>query len=39
LVDKGTKGVDNQPSSVSPNDDNVIAGNDVDWTTGVKFSD
>lgn len=39
LVDKGTKGVDNQPSSVSPNDDNVIAGNDVDWTTGIKFSD
>ena len=39
LVTKGTRGVDNQPSSVKPNDDNIILGNDVDWTNGVKFSD
>ena len=39
LVTKGTKGVDNQPSSVQPNDDNVIAGNDIDWSNGMKFSD
>lgn len=31
LVTKGTKGKDNQPSSVRPNDSNVIAGNDVDY--------
>lgn len=39
LVTKGKVGVDNQPSSVSINDNNVIAGNDVDWSNGVKFSD
>lgn len=39
LVTKGTKGVDNQPSSVQSNDDNVIAGNDIDWSNGMKFSD
>ena len=39
LVTKGKVGVDNQPSSVKENDSNVIAGNDVDWTTGMKFSD
>lgn len=39
LVTKGKKGVDNQPSSVAPGDDNVILGNDTDWTNGVKFSD
>lgn len=39
LVTKGTKGVDNQPSSVQPNDDNVIVGNDIDWSNGMKFSD
>lgn len=39
LVTKGTKGVDNQPSSVQPDDDNVIAGNDIDWSNGMKFSD
>lgn len=39
LVTKGKVGVDNQPSSVQANDQNVIAGNDVDWTTGQKFSD
>lgn len=39
LVTKGKVGVDNQPSSVKENDSNVIAGNDVDWTTGIKFSD
>lgn len=39
LVTKGNRGVDNQPSSVSVNDDNVVIGNDKDWTNGVKFSD
>ena len=39
LVTKGKKGVDNQPSSVRPDDDNVILGNDIDWTNGVRFSD
>lgn len=31
LVTKGKVGVDDQPSSVHPDDTNVIAGNDVDW--------
>lgn len=39
LVTKGKVGVDNQPSSVSANDSNVIAGNDIDWSNGMKFSD
>ena len=39
LVTKGKVGVDNQPSSVSINDNNVIAGNDIDWINGMKFSD
>lgn len=39
LVTKGKVGIDNQPSSVSINDNNVIAGNDVDWSNGMKFSD
>lgn len=39
LVTKGKVGVDNQPSSVSVNDNNVIAGNDVDRSNGMKFSD
>lgn len=39
LVTKGKVGVDNQPSSVRRDDDNVIAGNDVDWSNGTKFSD
>ena len=39
LVTKGKVGIDNQPSSVSINDNNVIAGNDVDWSNGIKFSD
>lgn len=39
IVTKGKVGVDNQPSSVSINDNNVIAGNDVDWSNGMKFSD
>lgn len=39
LVTKGKVGVDNQPSSVSVNDNNIIAGNDVDWSNGMKFSD
>ena len=39
LVTKGQRGVDNQPSSVSPNDNNVILGNDIDWSNGMKFAD
>lgn len=39
LVTKGQKGVDNQPSSVKEGDQNVIAGNDIDWSNGIKFSD
>lgn len=39
LVTKGKVGVDNQPSSVNVNDNNVIAGNDVDWSNGMKFSE
>ena len=39
LVTKGKVGVDNQPSSVEQNDNNVIAGNDIDWSNGIKFSD
>lgn len=39
LVTKGKRGIDNQPSSVEQNDNNVIAGNDVDWSNGIKFSD
>lgn len=39
LVTKGKVGVDNQPSSVRRDDDNVIAGNDIDWSNGMKFSD
>lgn len=39
LVTKGNRGIDNQPSSVSATDNNVIIGNDKDWTNGVKFSD
>lgn len=31
VVNKGTVGKDTQPSSVSPTDDNVIAGNDQIW--------
>lgn len=38
-VDRGTVGVDNQPSSVSENDDNVILGNDTDWLTGKTFAE
>lgn len=39
LVTKGKVGVDNQPSSVKEGDKNVIAGNDIDWSNGMKFSD
>lgn len=39
LVTKGKRGVDNQPSSVRPDDNNVILGNDIDWTNGMRFSD
>ena len=38
LVTKGKVGVDNQPSSVRRDDNNVIAGNDIDWSNGMKFS-
>lgn len=38
IVDKGTVGVDNQPSSVREDDSNVILGNDVDWRTGDTFA-
>lgn len=38
LVTKGKVGVDNQPSSVRQDDRNVIAGNDIDWTNGMRFS-
>lgn len=39
IVTKGKRGVDNQPSGVSPNDDTVILGNDINWATGHRFSD
>lgn len=39
LVTKGKVGVDNQPSSVRRDDNNVIAGNDIDWSNGMKFSE
>ena len=39
LVTKGKVGVDNQPSSVRIDDNNVIAGNDIDWSNGMKFSE
>lgn len=38
LVTKGKVGVDNQPSSVQENDNNVILGNDIDWTNGITFA-
>ncbi len=38
-VSKGKRGVDNQPSSVRQDDDNIILGNDIDWSNGIKFSD
>ena len=39
LVTKGQIGVDNQPSSVREDDDNVILGNDLDWRTGSTFAE
>lgn len=39
VITKGKVGVDNQKSSVSENDDNVILGNDVDYTTGRTFAE
>lgn len=39
LVTKGKVGVDNQPSSVREDDNNVIAGNDIDLSNGRKFSE
>lgn len=38
IVDRGTVGVDNQPSSVREDDSNVILGNDIDWRTGDTFA-
>ena len=39
VITKGKVGVDNQKSSVSENDNNVILGNDVDFTTGRTFAE
>lgn len=39
MVEQGTVGVDNQKSSVQENDDNVILGNDIDWSTGRTFAE
>lgn len=39
LVTKGTKGVDDQDSSVRPGDDNTIFGNVVNPYSGMLFSD
>lgn len=39
LVDKGVFRADDQPSGVSENDNTVIAGNDIDWTNGRRFSE
>lgn len=39
VITKGKVGVDNQKSSVSENDDNIILGNDVDFTTGRTFAE
>lgn len=38
VVTKGKVGIDNQPSSIQEGDDNVVAGNDIDVTNGIKFS-
>lgn len=38
LVEKGKVGVDNQPSSIKQDDDNIILGNDKNWNTGNKIS-
>ena len=38
LVEKGKVGVDNQPSSIREDDDNIILGNDRNWNTGNKIS-
>lgn len=39
VITKGKIGVDNQKSSVSENDDNVILGNDMDFITGKTFAE
>lgn len=39
VITKGKVGVDNQKSSVQENDDNVILGNDIDFTTGKTFAE
>lgn len=38
-VDKGKKRADDQYSSVEEGDNNYIAGNDIDWSTGTSFAD
>ena len=38
-IDKGKKRADDQYSSVEEGDTNYIAGNDIDWSTGISFAD
>lgn len=38
LVTKGTVGKDTEYSSVQDGDQNVIAGNDIDWSNGQSFA-
>lgn len=38
-IDKGKKRADDQYSSVEEGDNNYIAGNDIDWSTGISFAD
>lgn len=38
-IDKGKKRADDQYSSVEEGDNNYIAGNDIDWSTGTSFAD
>lgn len=38
VVTKGSVGKDNQPSSITEGDNNVIAGNDIDWSNGISFA-
>lgn len=39
VVDKGKYGADDQKSSIREDDDNIILGNDIDWTTGRTFAE
>lgn len=38
-INKGKKRADDQYSSVEEGDNNYIAGNDIDWSTGTSFAD